>query len=107
MCYFVKGDGFVFVGFGVGDEVVDVVWGAIEGAAEFFHDRQADFIVFAAGDSVGEVVAYAMFGEEATFVFYVSRPEEGIYVVFEHGLGLMVDGLRKNGVTNETISRKI
>ena len=25
MCYFVKGDGFVFVGFGVGDEVVDGV----------------------------------------------------------------------------------
>lgn len=83
---FVEGVEFVFVGFVVGGEAVDVVGGAVEGAAEFLHDFEADFIVLAGGDAVCEVGADAVFGEEFTAFFDVSGFEEGVYVILEHSL---------------------
>ena len=98
---FVEGDGFVFVGFVVGNEAVDIVGGAIKSAAEFLHNRQADFIVLAGGDAVGEVGADAVLGEETAFVFYIAGAEEGFYVVLQHGFELLVTSLEKMVATNE------
>lgn len=82
---FVEGVEFAFVDFVVGGVAVDVVGGAVEGAAEFLHDFKTDFVVLAGGDSVCKVGADAVFGEKFTAFFDVSGFEEGVYVVLEHG----------------------